>query len=84
MRAGKVNVLFNSNPVEFKPSSVVLDVKGQIQEAPNDYVWIFAGGAPPDDFLKKIGVEFGVKDVTSEASTEARLVSAARASSAHG
>ncbi len=72
IRSGKIRVLFNSSPVEFKPESVVLDVQGQKQEFPNDYVWIFAGGIPPNDFLKKIGVEFGMKDMTAEASTEAQ------------
>lgn len=71
-RAGKLKVLFNSSPVEFKPESVLLQVNGQIQEIPNDFVWIFAGGTPPNDFLKKIGVEFGAKDVTLEASTEVK------------
>src|SRR5437870_406871 len=59
MRTGKVKVLFHSNPVEFKEDSVVLDVKGERQEIPNDFVWIFAGGSPPNDFLKKVGVAFG-------------------------
>ena len=65
-------MLFNSNPVEFKADSVVLDVSGTLQEITNDFVWIFAGGAPPNDFLKKIGVEFGMRDLTLEASHEAR------------
>ena len=72
VRSGKIKVLFNSNPVEFKPECVVIDVQGQRQELSNDYVWIFAGGIPPNDFLKKIGVEFGMKDMTAEASTEAQ------------
>jgi thioredoxin reductase len=72
MRTGKVTVLFNSNPVEFKADAVVLDVSGTGQEIANDYVWIFAGGTPPNDFLKKIGVEFGMRDMTLEASNEAR------------
>ena len=72
MRTGKVKVLFNSNPVEFKPESVVLEVKGEAQEISNDFVWIFAGGTPPNDFLKKIGVGFGSRDLTLEASTEAK------------
>jgi thioredoxin reductase len=75
-RSGKIAVLFNSTPAEFKPDSVVLDVKGKIHEIPNDYAWIFAGGSPPNEFLKKIGVEFGAKDLTAEAATEARHVSA--------
>ncbi len=72
MRTGKVTVLFNSRPVEFKPDAVILDVTGETQEIPNDFVWIFAGGTPPNDFLRKIGVEFGMKDMTVEASNEAK------------
>ena len=72
VRTGKVNVTFNSNPVEFKEHSVILEVSGELQEIPNDFVWIFAGGSPPNDFLKKIGVEFGMLDVTLEASKEAK------------
>jgi thioredoxin reductase (NADPH) len=72
MRSGKLDVLFNSSPVEFKPESVMLDVKGSVREIPNDFVWIFAGGAPPNEFLKKIGVGFGSRDLTLEASKEAK------------
>ena len=72
IKSGKIKVLFNSNPVAFKPESVVIDVQGQKQEIPNDYVWIFAGGIPPNDFLKKIGVGFGMKDMTAEATREAQ------------
>ena len=39
---------------------------------PNDFVWIFAGGTPPNDFLKKIGVGFGARDLTLDASKEAK------------
>jgi len=79
MRSGKVKVLFNSNPVEFKAESVVLEVSGKTQEISNDFVWIFAGGVPPYDFLKKIGVGFGMKDLTAEAGSEAKAMSAAGA-----
>jgi thioredoxin reductase len=72
MRSGKVEVLFNSNPVEFKADSAVLDVQGQKRELPNNFVWIFLGGVPPYDFLKKIGVRFGMRDMTLEASSEAK------------
>ena len=72
MRTGKLKVLFNSNPIEFKPESVILEVKGEVLEISNDFVWIFAGGTPPNDFLKKIGVGFGNRDLTLEASTEAK------------
>jgi thioredoxin reductase (NADPH) len=76
-RSGKINVLLKSNPVEFKPESVVIEVDGQTQEIPNDYVWIFAGGVPPYDFLKKIGVGFGMRDMTAEAGNEAKALTAA-------
>src|SRR5579863_4518786 len=72
MKSGKINVLFNSTPVEFKPETVILEVKGVQQEIPNDYVWIFAGGNPPNAFLKKIGVGLGSLDVTLEASKQAK------------
>jgi len=72
IRSGKIKALFNSTPVEFKPETVVLNIQGRLQEIPNDFVWIFAGGSPPNDFLKKVGVEFGMKDVTLESSAEAK------------
>ena len=56
----------------------MLDVNGNVQEIPNDFVWIFAGGTPPNDFLKKIGVGFGMRDMTLEASKEARNAEADR------
>ena len=60
-------------PVEFKANAVVLECQRRgCSEIPNDYVWIFAGGEPPNAFLKKIGVQFGMRDMTSEASSEAR------------
>ena len=78
MRAGQIKVLFETNPVEFKAESVTLDVKGVRQEIANDFVWIFAGGTPPNDFLKKIGVGFGTMDMTLEASKEAKQAATAR------
>ncbi len=78
MRAGKVKVLFETNPVEFKTESVVLDRKGIREEIANDFVWIFAGGTPPNAFLKKIGVGFGTQDLTLEASREAKAAEASR------
>jgi thioredoxin reductase (NADPH) len=78
IRKGKVKVVFNSIPTEFKEKSVILDVNGKQEEIPNDYVWIFAGGEPPTAFLKKIGVGFGAQDLTL---TGAREVKAAKEAS---
>ena len=79
IRSGKIRVIFNSSPAEFKQDSVVLDVGGKQEEILNDFVWIFSGGTPPYDFLKKIGVQFGMHDLTMEAANEAREAVGARA-----
>jgi thioredoxin reductase len=54
----------------------VIEVNGVNQEIPNDFVWVFAGGTPPNDFLKKLGVEFGMRDMTLEGSKEVRAAKA--------
>ncbi len=82
IRTGKVKVVFNSIPTEIKADTVLLDANGQLQEIPNDFVWIFAGGTPPNDFLKKIGVAFGSCDITLEASNEAKEAKEARSQTA--
>jgi thioredoxin reductase (NADPH) len=66
IRKNKLKALFNSNPVEFRTDSVVMDVNGAQQTLPNDFVWIFAGGEPPTAFLKKIGVGIAERDVTPD------------------
>jgi thioredoxin reductase len=78
LRKRKLTVLFNSAPVEFKEKSVLLDVNGKVEEIPNDFVWIFAGGTPPNAFLQKIGVGLGVCDLTLEAGNEARQAAQGR------
>jgi thioredoxin reductase (NADPH) len=65
IRSRKLEVLFNSMPTEFRPGSVSIDCGGEIRELPNDYVWIFAGGTPPTEFLKSVGIAFGSMDVTA-------------------
>jgi thioredoxin reductase len=72
MRRGKLKVIFNSNPVEFRNDSAILEVTGVRQTLPNDYVWIFAGGEPPTTFLKKIGIGFSDRDVTTEGARAAK------------
>jgi len=65
IKSKKLEVLFNSMPTEFREGSVRIDVGGAIREIPNDYVWIFAGGIPPTDFLKATGIAFGAMDVSA-------------------
>ncbi len=78
MQSGRVNVIFNSIPVEITETAVVLDVNGELQQMPNDYVWVFAGGIPPNTFLEKVGVAFGARDMTLEASKEAKVAAQER------
>ena len=66
-------MIFNSNPAEFRPRSVLLDIQGTVKEIPNDYAWVFAGGIPPNEFLQKVGVATGQRDLTKEARDEAKL-----------
>lgn len=72
MRKNKLNVIFNSNVVEFRRDSVALDAGGRVQSIPNDFAWIFAGGEPPTAFLQKIGVAVGHLDMTREAGKEVK------------
>jgi thioredoxin reductase (NADPH) len=72
---GKLSIIFNSQPAEVREKTVLLEINGEIQEIPNDYVWIFAGGTSPNAFLGKIGVQLGPKDLTKEARDEAMPVS---------
>jgi thioredoxin reductase len=37
----------------------LIEVGGEIRHLPNDFVWIFAGGTPPSEFLKASGIAFG-------------------------
>lgn len=71
-KRGKPHVIFNSQPVEILPKAVRLEVAGATKEIPNDYVWVFAGGTPPSEFLGKIGIQIGPRDLTDEARAEAK------------
>ncbi len=54
-----INVVYNSSILIIKEKSVMLQTNDGVVELPNDYVFIFAGGVPPFDLLKKTGVAFG-------------------------
>jgi thioredoxin reductase len=74
MRKGKLQVLFNSQPIEIRPDRVVLQIPGGRREIANDYVFVFAGGTPPNAFLEKAGVRLGHQDLTELAVREGREV----------
>jgi len=36
-------------------------------------VWVFAGGTPPNEFLQKVGVQLGARDLTADTGAAAKL-----------
>jgi len=59
IRSKEITPIFESNVKEILEDSVRIDQAGKELEIPNDYVFIFAGGVPPFDMLKKMGIKFG-------------------------
>ncbi len=56
----KISVLFNSTVKEIKSDSVIIQTSEKDETVlQNDYIFIFAGGEPPFDLLRKIGIQFG-------------------------
>jgi thioredoxin reductase (NADPH) len=54
---GRVEPLWNTNPIEIRPEGVVVrDTGGTEQEVPTDDVFIFIGGELPTAFLEACGV----------------------------
>ncbi len=70
----RMEVLFNSMPLEFRTGSVSIEVDGIVRELPNDFVWIFAGGTSPSEFLKSAGIAFGSQESTETPDTKARSI----------
>lgn len=59
----KINVIFNSNVKEILETSVTLTTPDGELQLPNDFVFIFAGGELPFEFLKKIGISMQRQEV---------------------
>lgn len=60
----KIIAKFNSEVLEIKEKSVIIKTEKGIEEILNDYVFIFAGGIPPFQMLKDIGIQFGGESKT--------------------
>jgi len=58
-KSGDIKPLFNSSVAEIRGKSVLINIDNKTTEIPNDYVFIFAGGIPPFDILKSMGIAFG-------------------------
>lgn len=59
--ARTLDVIFGSNVKEITEKEVKLTVGDGIKTIPNDYIYIFAGGELPNEFLKSIGVRIEKK-----------------------
>ena len=67
----RLEVCFGSQPVEIRKGAVTLRVGEETREVHADYVWIFAGGTPPKEFLEQAGIAFGRQDLTGAVSSVA-------------
>jgi len=56
VRAGRLRVILKSNVTEIRDGMVRLTRENKTLDVPNDFVFIFAGGVAPNDFLEKVGV----------------------------
>ncbi|MGB5881463.1 MAG: NAD(P)-binding domain-containing protein [Thermoanaerobaculia bacterium] len=56
----RIRPALSSSLVKIEPDKVLLRLNDdRIVEVANDYVFIFAGGVPPFDFLRGLGIRFG-------------------------
>lgn len=56
-----INVILKSNITEISEKEVKMETGGKPVSFPNDYVYIFAGGELPNEFLKSIGIQIEKK-----------------------
>jgi thioredoxin reductase (NADPH) len=63
VKAGKVTLLLQSQVREIRESQVVLEWQGRPHLLPNDVVIVRAGGVPPYEFLKQLGVLIVRKEI---------------------
>jgi len=57
VKAGEVDMLFNTNVLEIREHEVVLEVEGQEKIVKNDFVFAMTGYHPDHSFIKAMGVD---------------------------
>ena len=66
LAGGKLDALFGSQVLEIGEDRVTLRLADGAELAlDNDYVFIFAGGVPPFELLRRVGARFGGETPTS-------------------
>ena len=59
---GLVTPAFDSNVLDIQSASVKLTIGEEERVIANDFVFIFAGGIPPFDMLREMGITFGSEE----------------------
>ena len=59
LESRKIEGLFSSEVERIGPTSVTVKTEQGVREVPNDYVFVFAGGEPPFELLRRAGIRFG-------------------------
>jgi thioredoxin reductase len=68
MQSGKIRTIFNSQVVEIKADTVVLQEGEKISHnLQNDFVFIFAGGELPTELLTRAGIKLRTSEVEAAA-----------------
>lgn len=57
IQSRRIDVLYNSLPLQFRAGSTRLEASGETRELASDYVWIFAGGTSPAEFLRSADIK---------------------------
>ncbi|MBI3671062.1 MAG: NAD(P)-binding domain-containing protein [Acidobacteria bacterium] len=64
-KAGKIQVLRNSNLAEIRADSVILEWRSSRKQLPNHFAFILIGGESPEEFLRRTGVEIVEKNLSA-------------------
>jgi thioredoxin reductase (NADPH) len=64
----RIEGAFNTDVQEIGSASIRLKTPDGTRELENDYVFVFAGGDPPFELLRRMGIRFGGEGNAAEAS----------------
>ncbi|MFA6540996.1 MAG: NAD(P)-binding domain-containing protein [Bacteroidota bacterium] len=63
VKRGKITVIFNSEIKKIDEKGIILTTSEREIEISNDFVFIFAGGELPNEFLKKVGIQMQMQQI---------------------
>jgi putative YpdA family bacillithiol system oxidoreductase len=73
IKSGHIQAIFNSDVREITPTDVSVGKNdGTTETLPNDFVFVFAGGEMPAEFLKKIGVQLRTEEIEVKRATSTK------------